>query len=231
VSIHLRTKQKILDAAERLFAKHGFEATSLRAIISIAGVNLAAIHYHFRTKENLVRAVIERRFAPLNDERLALLNRFEQEAAGQSLPVERIVEAFLSPTLRVGLADSKQGQLLMQLGGHILLQTGEMLERAIGQEFQRVAVRFLGAFQRALPGVGKQELAWRMNLTIGAAAKAMFGGVPLRVLSNAAKENLQPRDVKRVTERLIVYTSAGMRTPPADPKGCGERMDGGNRES
>lgn len=216
--MRLKTRHKILDAAEKLFAKQGFDATSLRAIIATAGVNLAAIHYHFRTKEGLIRAVIERRFAPLNDERLALLDQFEREAAGDSPGVGRILEAFLSPMLRVGLADSEQGHLLMQLGGHILLQAGETVERAVGSEFQRVASRFLAAFQRALPGVSKQEIAWRINFTIGAAAKAMFGGVPLQVLSSAARENLQERDVKRVIQRLIAYTAAGMKAPPAEAK-------------
>jgi AcrR family transcriptional regulator len=67
------TKTQILDAAEKLFAKQGFEATSLRAIIADAGVNLAAIHYHFRSKEGLVRAVLERRIAPINEERIRQL--------------------------------------------------------------------------------------------------------------------------------------------------------------
>ncbi len=214
----LTTKQRILDAAEKLFAKHGFDATSLRAIIASAGVNLAAIHYHFRSKEGLIRAVIERRFAPLNDDRLKLLEQFEHETRGDSPNVDRILEAFLSPMLRVGLADSEQGHLLMQLGGYILLQASETVERAAGSEFQRVASRFLAAFQRALPGVSKQEIAWRINFTIGAAAKAMFGGVPLQVLSSAARENLQERDVKRVLQRLIAYAAAGMKTPAADAK-------------
>ena len=89
------TRQKILDAAEKLFARHGFESTSLRSIIASAGVNLAAIHYHFRGKEGLIRAVIERRFAPVNDERLRLLAEYENRAEGQALLVEEILDAFL----------------------------------------------------------------------------------------------------------------------------------------
>src|ERR1022692_2401549 len=76
------TKERILDTAERLFAKQGYAATSLRGIIAEAGVNLAAVHYHFHSKEALLEAVILRRSVPANRERLALLDRFEKEREG-----------------------------------------------------------------------------------------------------------------------------------------------------
>jgi len=207
------TRQKILDAAEKLFARHGFESTSLRSIIASAGVNLAAIHYHFRSKEGLIRAVIERRFAPVNDERLRLLAEYENRTDGRAPLVEEILEAFLAPMLRVGLLPSGQGRLLMQLGGRLLQASDGMLEKAAGSQFERVAVRFLAALHKALPDLAKQEIAWRINFTIGAAARALFGGVPVKVLSSASHENLQERDVQRVLQRLIVYTAAGMKAP------------------
>ena len=207
------TRQKILDAAEKLFARHGFESTSLRSIIASAGVNLAAIHYHFRSKEGLVRAVIERRFAPVNDERLRLLAEYENRTNGRGPLVEEILEAFLAPLLRVGLLDSGEGRLLMQLGGRLLQPSDGMLEKAAGSEFERVAVRFLAALDKALPVLAKQEIAWRMNFTIGAAARALLGGIPVRVLSSASQENLQESDVQRVLQRLISYTAAGMKAP------------------
>jgi AcrR family transcriptional regulator len=69
------TKERILDAAERLFAAHGFAGTSLRAVTKEAGVNLAAVHYHFGTKEDLLRAVLSRIVIPVNRERLEMLRR------------------------------------------------------------------------------------------------------------------------------------------------------------
>jgi len=207
------TRQKILDAAEKLFARHGFESTSLRSIIASAGVNLGAIHYHFRSKEGLIRAVIERRFAPVNDERLRLLAEYENRTDGRAPLVEEILEAFLAPMLRVGLLPSGQGRLLMQLGGRLLQPSDGMLEKAAGSEFERVAVRFLAALHKALPALAKQEIAWRINFTIGAAARALFGGIPVKVLSSASHENLQERDVQRVLQRLIAYTAAGMKAP------------------
>src|SRR5882724_9695348 len=85
------TQGKILDAAEALFMEHGFEATSLRAITTAASVNLAAVNYHFGSKEELFQAVLTRRLDPMNQARVALLDRFEAEAGEVPVSCERIL--------------------------------------------------------------------------------------------------------------------------------------------
>src|SRR5512142_3230435 len=95
------TKVRILDAAETLFMEHGFEATTLRQITSAAGVNLAAAHYHFGSKEDLFEAVLKRRLDPMNVERLALLTRFESESAPRPLSCEKILAAMFIPALKL----------------------------------------------------------------------------------------------------------------------------------
>ena len=74
------TREKILDTAERLIGEQGYAATSLRQIITEAGVNLAAVHYHFGSKEELLDAVVMRKAGPVNEARLAALDLVEQEA-------------------------------------------------------------------------------------------------------------------------------------------------------
>jgi AcrR family transcriptional regulator len=207
------TQTQILDSAEKLFARQGFEATSLRAIIADAGVNLAAIHYHFRSKEGLVRAVLQRRLAPINEQRIRQLEACQRKSREKGPQVEAILEAFLAPPLYLALKHSVQGRLLMQLMGRILLQSSELLERAAGDQFVCVATRFLQAFQQALPHLSKQEIAWRLNFTIGAASKALFGGIPMKILSEATHESLAERDIKRILRKLIAYTAAGMKAP------------------
>src|SRR5437868_13227937 len=90
------TKSRILDAAEKLFGMNGFDATSLRDITTAADVNLAAINYHFQTKDSLIDAIVARRIEPVNRKRLELL-----DAAGTSPAVEQILTAFLAPVLQV----------------------------------------------------------------------------------------------------------------------------------
>src|SRR5712691_4179518 len=84
------TKTRILDAAEQLFMEHGFEATSLRSLTTAAGVNLAAVNYHFGSKEELFQAVLTRRLDPMNQERVELLDALERDARGKALSCEAI---------------------------------------------------------------------------------------------------------------------------------------------
>src|SRR3954463_9505406 len=95
------TKTRILDAGERLFVEHGFEATSLRQLTAAAAVNLAAVHYHFGSKEELFQAVLTRRLDPMNVERIALLERVEREAGGKPATCEKVLFAMLAPALRL----------------------------------------------------------------------------------------------------------------------------------
>lgn len=207
-------KSRILDSAERLFARHGFEATSLRAIIVDAKVNLAAVHYYFRSKEGLIRAVFERRFAPVNQERLRLLEACESNKTGRHPTVEQILEAFLLPMVSIGMSKSRQKANLLQLAGRILLEPGTQFERVVAEQFSEVARRFIEAFQRALPQLERSEIAWRLNFTIGAAAKALFSGVSMQVLAGAAQQQgVEESDVDQMAHRLIAYAAAGMKAP------------------
>ena len=85
------TKERILDAAERLFAENGYAATSLRRIMNDAGANVASVHYYFRSKESLLEAVLVRRATAANRDRLELLERFEREAAPERLSATKSV--------------------------------------------------------------------------------------------------------------------------------------------
>ena len=89
-----------MQAAEELFARKGIRATSLKEIAQSAAVNIAAVNYHFRTKDALVRAVYERSFRPLNEERLRLLTAAELAAGDGPLALESVLYALFEPILR-----------------------------------------------------------------------------------------------------------------------------------
>src|SRR6186997_3167761 len=111
------TKPRILDAAEALFMEHGFEATSLRQITTDAGVNLAAVNYHFGSKEELFQAVLTRRLDPMNQERLALLDQLEADAAGKPLSCEAIIGAMFIPALKLARDKARGGKNFLRLLG------------------------------------------------------------------------------------------------------------------
>src|SRR5260221_7688611 len=141
------TKGKILDTAERLFGEKGYDATSLRQIIAEAGVNLAAIHYHFGSKEELLDEVVLRKAAPVNAERIAMLDRAEKDAGGQPLPVEVILRAMLVPMAN---AANEHPEFVKGMGR--VIQEG-LLMSIVQKHFQTVIGRIVGALRRAVPGL------------------------------------------------------------------------------
>src|SRR5271165_6179690 len=144
----MNTKERILDAAERLFAHHGVEATSLRAITREAGVNLAAVNYHFQSKDALVQAVISRRMDPITERRLAMLDACEAEAGNRPAPLEKILEAFLLPVLEAGATHAFEFAPML---ARIYTEPKEFVEKVFKNHLTIVVERFRAAFRRALP--------------------------------------------------------------------------------
>jgi len=203
------TKERILDTAERLFAAQGYAATSLRSIIAEAGVNLAAVHYHFHSKEALLEAVILRRSLPANQARLALLDRFEKEAGGNPIPLEKVIEAFVAPTFRMSRDPESGGMVFMKLLGRLHAE-GDLLPRILASQFGDVLQRFGSALRAALPDLPLEELFWRLNLAIGALAQTLRGGSKaLETISDLSF----PFNSETALERLVAFLSAGFRAP------------------
>lgn len=207
------TKERILDTAERLFAKQGYAATSLRGIIAEAGVNLAAVHYHFHSKEALLEAVILRRSVPANRERLALLDQFEKEGEGNPPSLKKVIEAFVAPTLRMSRDPQSGGIVFMKLLGRLHAE-GVLLPRILTSQFGDVLERFGAALRAALPDLPPEDLSWRLNLAIGALAQTLRGGSKdLETISNLPLSVSPASDSENVLERLVAFLSAGFRAP------------------
>jgi AcrR family transcriptional regulator len=163
------TRARLLDTAERLFGEQGFDATSLRQIIAEAGVNLAAIHYHFGSKQELLDALVMRKAGPVNEERLAMLERAEAEAGAQGPSLKQVLEAFFSPMVRV----ADQHVQFTRLMGRIYAE-GQLLP-VVHRNFQPVIARFVLALRRALPELPDAEFHWRIHFMIGAMAHTLCG--------------------------------------------------------
>jgi AcrR family transcriptional regulator len=198
------TKRKILDTAERLFASQGYSGTSLRSIISAAGVNLAAIHYHFKSKESLLDAVILRRAEAINRERLVLLEKCDCPAGGAP-PLEQVLEAFLYPAFRFANG-SRRGAMFAKLMARIHAE-GDIFAQIIERHFATVAAKFVGALRRSLPDLPPEELFLRMHFIMGAMIQALAG--PLVLVSLSGRVRLPDWETKAA--RLIEFVSAGLR--------------------
>ena len=211
----LDTKQRILDVAERLFAENGFAGTSLRRIIAEAEVNLAAVHYHFHSKEGLLEAVLMRRMVPLNQERLALLGAAEQKTASAGATLEDILTAFVEPPMRLILHPSGEGRVFGKLIGRLHSETGGFFIELAKRHFGPAAERFRNALHRALPELAPDQLQWRIHFAVGAMAHTLSCWDQLEALSGG---RLRPSNVESVAPILVGFISAGFRAATPSPK-------------
>lgn len=205
------TKERILDAAENLFMEKGFEATSLRMITAGAKVNLAAVNYHFGSKEELIKAVFSRRLGPLNVERLAYLDRLEKGAGGRALTVEQVVEALVSAALKLSKDPFKGGAVFLRLLGRTFAEPASYMRNFLPEQYRDVVVRFKSAMQKALPQIPEEELVWRMHFMFGAMAYAMAGNDVLQLIASCRLSDAE--DPEAVIRRLIPFLVAGLTAP------------------
>jgi AcrR family transcriptional regulator len=193
------TRQRILNAAEKLFGESGYAATSLRHIISEANVNLAAVHYHFGSKQDLLDQVILRKAGSMNERRLKLLDQFEAEAVQRPVSVEKIVVAFILPAILIDNSPE-----FVKLMGRVYAE-GLMPEIA-RRNFQPMIARFLSALHNALPELSAKELVWKLHFAIGAMAQALI-----------AHPEMDPGDAvdapMDIAMRLVAFVSSGFRSP------------------
>lgn len=194
------TRSKLLDAAERLFAAHGFGAVSLRQIIANAEVNVAAVHYHFGSKDELLDAVVMRKVAAVNEHRMARLVRMEAEANGK-LKIEKVLEAFLAPMADVARVNPAFAQMMGRL------QAEGVLSAVFIRNSQPVLGRFLGMLRICVPHISDAEFTWRVHFAQGAIATAMCGERS-SVAGSVENESYASR-----IDRLIAFLGAGMAAP------------------
>ncbi len=191
------TKTRILDAAEKLFGVKGIEETSLRDITTDAHVNLAAVNYHFQSKDSLTDAVIARRVEQINRRRLEML-----DAAGPEATVEQILTAFLTPAFEAGI------EFVAPMLGRILSNPNLFVDRVYKRHFALIAERFRTALGRALPDLSKQELLWGQVFMAGAMTHVMALGQVLPAITDGLCDI---SDRSALARRAVRFLAAGFR--------------------
>ena len=156
------TKTEILDAAERLFAEKGFDGTAIREITRAANVNVAAIHYHYGSKEEVLRGVTDRVVGPLNNRRFELLDRALDDAQPHPLSIEAILDAFIRPDIETLQELHKRGPTVAHFLGRTYMDPTPWIQQMAQEQFAEAQTRFFPVLTAALQHLTVEEIAWRM---------------------------------------------------------------------
>jgi len=194
----IETKVRILDAAEKLFAEKGLDATSHRDLTRAAGVNLAAVNYHFGSKQAVLAAIFERRIGPINAERLARLDAVEKQGAAT---LDGTLRAFLGPAFeRVGRTKREHADF-MRLVGRTHGETNEDVRACFIHQFDEVFERFRKALSR-IAQLPPRVAQLRLRFVIGSMAHLLVW----HDLPGASDDDM---------EQLVRFAAAGFTAPIA----------------
>lgn len=199
---HFSTKERILSAAEALFAEFGFAGTSLRQVTSRADVNLAAVNYHFGSKDNLVTEVFRRRMDEMSRARLLQLEAARQDAPGALEPVLR---AFIEPALALSLQRDGGGAFVRVLA-RAYAERNDRLRKFLSDNYGHVLREFSRAIAECLPQLEKESLYWRLDFLAGALTYAMADFGLLR-----RPDGDEPMHAQRAADELVAFAAAGLR--------------------
>lgn len=205
------SKEEILDAAERLFAKSGFDGTSMREIAQEAGVAQALLHYHFKTKEGLFEAMFSRRSGAINRIRLA---RLDAMLARGTPTLEEIVDSLLRPTVEAGHDPARGGSTFASL---ILVMGASNLDwqkGLIAASYDAMAKRYIAALRLALPELTAANATWGYLFIIGAALTQMS---PTGRADRLSDGETTDSNTEIMLSRAVAFAAAGMRGLAARP--------------
>ena len=207
------TRERILTSAEELFAQSGIAATSMRAITALARVNLAAVNYHFGSKEALIEAVYERRLEPLNKARLRNLKELQKTYKKDVIPVDEIIEAFVMPLVEISdTGDSAQTMNILRLIGRTYSEAAKQFRKMFFETYHDVLDQYQEELGKSLPKLSQEEINWRLQFTIGAMSHSFVESELLGLLSG---EDVTPDLIRRQVHQLLPFIIAGFKAKKA----------------
>lgn len=204
----MSTKEKILDAAEKLFSDNGFNGTSLREITSQAEVNLAAVNYHFGSKKELIKAVMSRYMNELSPRLMTTLTSVQ---AKDKPTLIEVFSAFVEPLLALNTFRENGTSIFLQLLGRGYTDSQGFLRWFLTTKYPQVIENFIAAVQKAYPELEPEEMFWRLHFTMGTVVFTMSSSDAL--IDIAQNDYDQHINIEDVIEKLIPYVAAGVGAP------------------
>ncbi len=204
----VNTKERILSAAEQLFAESGFSGTSLRQLTKMADVNLAAVNYHFGSKENLIQEVFRRHLDRLHQARGEALDALEQ-SSNEPPPLRDVLRAFIRPTLALSAPVATGRSPFVKVLARAYVEYRQSLRQFISDNYGPLNKRFFNAIATHVSHLPSQEIFWRIDFMVGALTYAMADfGMTKKPANASEKEHMS-----QVAEALVRFAESGLRAP------------------
>jgi AcrR family transcriptional regulator len=208
-----QTRTAILAAAERLYAERGFSDVTLRDIVAEANVNLAAVNYHFGSKDELIAELFVTRSLALNRERLRELRAAEEKGEGRA-DVAAILRALVGPSLRGCLGPENQRATAAQFMIRVSIESVPPIRRIRNREIDHLR-KFIAAMRRSLPGHRDAELYWGLHFALAMAQQTVRDSERLTKLSEG---KCDVDDVEGVIDRVVSVAVMGLMGRAAEKK-------------
>ncbi|MGR6873674.1 TetR/AcrR family transcriptional regulator [Pseudomonas sp. HK3] len=203
------TVTRILDAAEELFAEHGFAETSLRTITARADVNLAAVNYHFGSKKALIQAVFARFLGPFYKLVESSLDAHEQQHPDTILSIEDILRFVARAMASVTQGDRSRLAIFMRLLGLAYNQGQGHLRKFLQTEYRSLFRRVMSLITKATPDLQPVERFWRFHFMLGSAAFTLSSMENLRAIVEHDFDTKCTEE--EVVGYLLPFLAAGIR--------------------
>lgn len=205
------TRDRILQTAERLFAEKGIDRVSLREITLAAGVNIAAVHYHFGSKKTVLEQLFALRSGPIANRRLELLSRIRRDDEGKPV-LEDVLIAFLRPALQA--STDPGGASFVMLRARLAFEKVEVRRAVLGKAFDTSNREFLRILAQALPELKRDELHWRFHFLLGAMVYTMAAPGRIEAITDGALDTM---DSTAALAKLVAFAAAGFRGSALPP--------------
>jgi AcrR family transcriptional regulator len=205
------TADRILDVAEEMFAEQGYRAVSVRSITQACGANIAAVHYHFGSKQVLLEEIFARRSGVINAARLALLSQCV-DRPGRAPLLEQILEAYLRPSF-VQPSGDEGARRFMRLRSVVAHEQAELSKSLIARHFNETSQRFIEVIARATPHLTPGDVYWRFHFLLGAHYYTLSNPGRIQALSGS---QCDPADLEAALAEMVAFAAAGFRAPSCD---------------
>lgn len=210
------TKTRIAHATEMLFLQRGYEGTSLRAITTEANVNLAAVNYHFGSKEELFSMLLTERLDPLNNERAQRLDALKAKGFHRDYSVEQIIATLFLPALSLAHDSEKGGPDFLRFIGRAYADPSPFVRGLLHDRYAPINLKFKHAFGEALPELNEHDLSTRLSFILDAVSSTL-ANEDVRKVIGGIQSNAEADDTNLLAY-LAPFLGAALRAKVRQPK-------------